>query len=367
MSSKEVVIIGGSFAGIAALKALVKSKDVKLSITVVSPSDKALFNIGTPRATIETEKIDKIFYDVNKAIKTHVSGTIHSGKFIKAYVTEVDLGQQVVYLSNNETLHYENLIIASGTTTQHPAFKLDNERDSRYTIDAIKGLNKQIKDARKIAIIGGGPTGVELAGEIGYEYGSSKSVTLFTGSTQPLPVLSKGLGDKATQKLQNLHVKVVNNKKSKSYTETTVTFNDGSSESFDLVIPAFQLIPNSQFLSNYPKITDANGFIITDDYLRLKDYPNVIAFGDIVSQGVKSLVDILFGQVGVLRNTIAYEVFGKKSVTLKAYKQPGTTLIVPIGKGGGVGTAFGLNFPNFAVSFLKSKDYMIPKGGENLS
>ncbi|KAK6465606.1 hypothetical protein DFJ63DRAFT_316804 [Scheffersomyces coipomensis] len=371
MSSKEVVIIGGSFGAIAALKTLVKSKNnsknIVLSITVISPSEFSLFNIGTPRVAIETDKIDKIFFDLKKALNKYIQNTPHSIKLIKGYVTDVNLDDRSVTISNNETIGYDNLIIASGTTTQHPAFKLDNERDSTYTRESIKSLNRDIKNANKIAIIGGGATGVELAGEIGTEYKDSKSITLFTGSSQPLPTLNKSQGDKASQKLKDLNVTVINNKKAKSFTPTSIQFNDGSTTSFDLVIPAFKLIPNSQFLKKYSQYLDNDGFIKTDDYLRLNNHHEVIAFGDVVAQGVKSLVDIIYGQVKNVGSTFDYEVYDNHSVTLQAYKKPGTVLVVPIGKTGGVGTAFGLTFPSFLVKFLKSNDYMIPKGGENLS
>ena len=38
--------------------------------------------------------------------------------------------------------------------------------DARSTLDAISSTNDQIKAAKKIVIVGGGPTGVEFAGEV---------------------------------------------------------------------------------------------------------------------------------------------------------------------------------------------------------
>ncbi|KAG2733180.1 hypothetical protein G9P44_004170 [Scheffersomyces stipitis] len=367
-TTKKVVIIGGSFSAILAVKILVGSKktnNINLDISVVSPSDKAYFVIATPRLLFESEKVDDTLYDLETTIKKYAKGTNHSTTYIKASAVDVDLGKQVVSLSSGSKINYDNLIVASGNRSEHPAFKLGNKTDASYTIESGKELAKSIRSAKSIAVIGGGSTGVELAGEIAYVYGQKKNIKLYTGSSQPLPSLSKSIGNKATKQLQDLNVEVINNRRAKNITKTSVEFNDGSVEKFDLVIPAFKYTPNSEFL---PKdVLDKNGYVVTDKYFRLENYHNVIAVGDVISMGVKSLVDLMYFQKAGLENVINYEVFENSSTKLKEYKQPGIMLVVPISKKGGVGSVYGWSLPNFAVSFLKSKDYMISKSADSLS
>ncbi|KAK6457326.1 uncharacterized protein RJT20DRAFT_127544 [Scheffersomyces xylosifermentans] len=369
INSKEVIIVGGSFAGILAAKALLGSKknvnDLKLNITLISPSESAFFNIASPRVIFEQNKADSIFFDLEKTLQKYAKHTSHTVKFVKGFVEHADLEEQSILVSNGSTLKYDNLIIASGNRSVNPAFKLDNQRDSKFTIESIKKLGQQIKAAKSIAVIGGGATGVELAGEIAFNYGTEKEITLFTGSSQPIPALNKSYGDKATKQLEGLHVKVVNNKKAKSYDDTTVEFNDGKVQTFGLVIPVHKYTPNTEYLPK--EVLDKDGYVVTDENYRLKKYHNVIAVGDVLSMGSKSVVDLAYGQKAGVENTIDYEVFGNTSVTLKNYKKLGTILLVPISKNGGVGTAFGLPFPNFLVRTLKAKDFMISKAGENLS
>ncbi|KAK6459723.1 uncharacterized protein RJT20DRAFT_144053 [Scheffersomyces xylosifermentans] len=368
-SPKEVIIVGGSFAGILAAKALLGSKknvhDLKLNITLISPSEYAFFNIASPRVVFEQDKLDAVVFDLQKTLQKYAKNTSHTVSFIKGSVEHADLEEQTVLVSNGTTLKYDNIIIASGTRSVNPAFKLDNHNDIDYTIDSIKKLGEQINIAKSIAVIGGGATGVEFVAEIAFNYGKEKDITLFTGSSYPIPNLNKSYGDKATKKLEALNVKVVNNKRAKSYTDTTIEFNNGIVENFDLVIAAHKHYPNTEYL---PKaVLDKDGYVDTDENYRIKKYHNAIALGDVLSMGMKSGVDLAHGQRPGVETTIDYEIFENSSVKLKSYKKWGNILLVPIGKNDGVGSACGIPFPSFLIKILKSKDFMISKASENLS
>ena len=138
--SKQVVIIGGSYAGILALKTLLKSSPIELNITLISPNDSGYFNAAAPRLLIEPESIEKLYFLLKPTIEKLTSGTIHTAKFLQGVVTKVDLTNQKVFVDNESEIDYDNLIIASGARAKSPAFKLTNNNDQNYTIKAILGL-----------------------------------------------------------------------------------------------------------------------------------------------------------------------------------------------------------------------------------
>ncbi|EGW32897.1 uncharacterized protein SPAPADRAFT_60240 [Spathaspora passalidarum NRRL Y-27907] len=369
-NKKKVIIIGASYGGILALKTLLSTKkchtkDISLDITIIAPNDHTYFNIASPRLLTELNLASKVVFKIKDVIEKLSRGTEHTVGFVQGSVQKVDLDDKsLTILNSDRTFNYDNLIIASGTRTDFPGFKLDNQKDQTYSIEAIKILSKQIEDAKSIAIIGGGSTGVEVAGELGYKYGKQKEeIVLYTGASRPLPTLPENQSSKATTKLERLGVTIVNDKV--NVRENSVELANGSIVKYSLVITAYKHIPNTEFLP--ANVLNKTGYVITDSHLRLKQHPEVICVGDALEIGQRSVVDLVYGQKSVIESTIQVEVFGNASKP-KSYEAPkSTTMVVPIGKEGGVGLAFGWNVPNFLVSILKAKDFMISKAGDNLT
>jgi NADH dehydrogenase FAD-containing subunit len=61
----------------------------------------------------------------------------------------------------------------------------------------------------------------------------------------------------------------------------TLTLSGGNTLTTDLYIPTFGVIPNSSYIPE--KYLNANGFVVVDDYLKVKGLENVWAIGDISS------------------------------------------------------------------------------------
>lgn len=99
-----------------------------------------------------------------------VKGTIHNAAHIQSSVKNVDFKSKSVTIADESKLNYDNLILASGTRSVSPIWKLDSVKSVDFTLDSIKETSAQIQKAKSIAIIGGGTTGVETAGELGHEY-----------------------------------------------------------------------------------------------------------------------------------------------------------------------------------------------------
>jgi NADH dehydrogenase FAD-containing subunit len=59
----------------------------------------------------------------------------------------------------------------------------------------------------------------------------------------------------------------------------TLTLSGGNTLTTDLYIPTFGVIPNSSYIPE--KYLNANGFVVVDDYLKVKGLENVWAIGDI--------------------------------------------------------------------------------------
>ncbi|CAG85519.2 DEHA2B13068p [Debaryomyces hansenii CBS767] len=367
-SSKHIVIIGGSYAGIFAAKSIFGRKDQSVNVTLISSSTNAYFNVSTSRLIVEPEKIDKTLFPVEKTLKKYSNGVDY--RFVLGNVVSSNFNNNSLIVENakgKQTINYDYLIVATGARTDIPAFKLGGNHQD--TVDSIKKLNRSTKGAKKIIILGGGPTGVETAGELGYLYGKEKEIVLYTGSTGPLLQLGSSKSATTVSKLAQLGVKVVNNKKSTSFEESgspsKVVFEDGSSEDADVVIPAYGLTPNSEFLD--VKFLDSLGYLKTDEYLRVEGHHNVIGLGDILSIGENTILNIKYSQMAAFESVVDLELFGNKNSKLQPYSPIKTTLGVPVSRDWGVGVALGWSLPSFIIKFMKSKDFMIPKASEMLA
>ncbi|CUM57727.1 unnamed protein product [Debaryomyces tyrocola] len=330
-SSKHIVIIGGSYAGIIAAKSIFGRKDQSVNVTLISSSTNAYFNVSTPRLIVEPDKIDKTLFPVEKTLKKYSNGVDY--RFVLGDVVSTDFNNNCLIVENakgRQTIDYDYLIVASGSRTDSPAFKLDGNYQD--TVDSIRKLNRSTKGAKTIIILGGGPTGVETAGELGYLFGKEKEIVLYTGLTGPLLQLGSSKSATTVSKLTQLGVKVVNNKKSTSFEEngshSKVIFEDGSSEDADVVIPAYGLTPNSEFLD--AKFLDSRGYLKTDEYLRVKGHHNVLGLGDILSIGENTVVNIKYSQIAAFESVVDFEFFGNKNSKLKTYTPIKTTLGVPV-------------------------------------
>lgn len=363
--SKRVVIVGASHAGCLALRTLFSRNsptDIPLQITLISPNDQTYYNIASPRLLIEPESIDKVLFDIQDTIDKLKIDSKHSAEYIQGTVEKVDLDKQRIYLKHSDVeLEYDNLIIATGTRTECPILKLDNIKSQAFSIQELTKMAEDIKSADSIAIVGGGVSGVEVAGELGSTYGRTKSIDLYTGSSGLLPEFKQCHRDTVSKKLSGMGVQIIAQRVDIDNESHSIIFHDGTKKKYSVVIPCHKHTPNTEFLP--ASVLNESGYIQTDNNFRLKQYHNVICLGDILEITVNSCVDLNFYQKGVFESTTDYEIFEDESTNLKEYTKVDMARLfaIPIGKNGGIGALFGVPIPSFAIKYSKSRDYFISR------
>jgi NADH dehydrogenase len=173
-SRPHVVIIGGGFGGLNAAKALRKAP---VRVTVV---DKRNFHLFQPLlyqvATASLSPSD-IAYPIRAILRKQANVTV-----LLDEVAGIDVDRQSVALTDGE-LSYDFLIVAAGSQgtwfghdewAQHaPGLKsMEEALDIRQRVfSAFESAEREMDPARRAAlltfvVVGGGPTGVELAGSL---------------------------------------------------------------------------------------------------------------------------------------------------------------------------------------------------------
>lgn len=173
---KRVVIIGGGFGGIEMAKCL-KNKDVQVVML-----DKHNYHCFQPLLyQVATGGLEpgSIAYPLRKFMQD-----IPNGIFRMAEVTSIDTKSKKIQTDIGD-LEYDYLVIATGSTTNFFKFPTDVSNKMMQMKDIPQALNlrsfilenfeealltfdeKRKEELLNIAIVGGGPTGVELAGALG--------------------------------------------------------------------------------------------------------------------------------------------------------------------------------------------------------
>lgn len=302
MPNSKVVIIGGGFAGISMTKVLLNKN---FDILLIDKHNYHTFQPLLYQVATGGLEPDSIAYPIRRIFrgKKNFSFRMAEVKKViadKSYI-ETSIGQ----------IPYDYLIIATGSESNYFNFEpiknqlmslksLPNALDLRSMImqnfeAAIIAANNDQKQALiNIAIVGAGPTGVELAGALAEmrKYVLPKDYPELDFSTMHIYVLEAGdkvlsaMSEKSSQKalvyLHKLNVNVKLNTKVVDYKNHKLIIEDGTQISVDTVIWTAGVKGNTILGINKETITSGNR-IKTDRYNKVEGYRNIFAIGDIAS------------------------------------------------------------------------------------
>mmetsp|Transcript_10480 Transcript_10480/g.28695 ORF Transcript_10480/g.28695 Transcript_10480/m.28695 type:complete len:419 (+) Transcript_10480:87-1343(+) len=162
---KNLVIVGAGYAGMGVARALAKDPAFDGSITVVDPRESLHHNLGFLRAAADPR------WTPNMLVPRSIAGVTHQ----RAEVTSVT--DEAVTCDDGSVLPYDYLVFATGSDYNSPGKLPMSVRTDEEAKAYLARVNEAIKKASKITIVGGGPVGCELAGEL-TEVVTGKEVTL---------------------------------------------------------------------------------------------------------------------------------------------------------------------------------------------
>lgn len=298
---EKILVIGGGFAGMNLCKRLDRNK------YEVALIDRNNFH-GFPPLFYQIASSGlvsaNICFPFRKEFKKLKNVSYHMG-----HVKNIDTQRKEVTTSY-ETIAYDKLVIAAGSTNNY--FGMDNLGEETFGIKTVAeaahtrdeildrlergALCKDPERRRQLLsflVVGGGPSGVEIAGAIGEmkkyilpkEYPEldpeDVTVTLIEASPNLLGAMREKSRQKAVKDLESLMVNVRLNTGLKSYENKYVTFADGHKEYFETLIWTAGV--KGEPMPGLPAETIGRGNrIIVDEYNRVKGLEDsVMAIGDI--------------------------------------------------------------------------------------
>lgn len=297
---KEVVIIGGGFAGVNLIQNL--KNESQFHITLVDRNNYNFFPPLLYQVATGFLEVSNISYPYRKLLYKQTNANFRMDELVKI----VPLENKVI-LSNGE-LKYDYLVLATGTESNF--FGIENIKKNALPMktvnDALELRNylfQKIEDAiiskdedeilkcTTIVITGGGPTGVEVAGMLAEmrsnifekDYPELKKnkvkIYLVDGAQELLSPMSIRAQEYTLKTLIEMGVDVQLNKRVKDYIDDHVIFEDGESIPTKLLIWAAG-ITASVFEGIPPECYGAGRRLIVNEINKVHGISNIYAIGD---------------------------------------------------------------------------------------
>jgi NADH dehydrogenase len=300
---KRVVISGCGFAGLTLAK---KLKKTGYQVVILDKHNYHQFPPLFYQVASAGLEESSILFPLRKIFQHYKDFHIR-----KVEVKSVDAAKNLVITSAGE-IDYDFLVLAHGATNSYfGSSQMQKYSRGMKTIAEVldlrnsllmnfeNALTAQTAEEREalmtIVIIGGGPSGVEIAGALAEmnKYVLSKDypefkelrakIYLIEAVDRVLSSMSQTSSAKAREFLEKMGVKVFTNTRATGCDEKTVLLDSGKTISTGMIIWTAGIAGNITEGLNAECFTKS-GRIIVDSYNRIPEYPNIFAIGDISFQ-----------------------------------------------------------------------------------
>ncbi len=299
IQNKKVIIIGGGFAGLTAAKTLGNKKDI--DVILIDRRNHHLFQPLLYQVAMAGLNPSEIAIPLRSYFSKYKNVNV-----LMAEVNQIDLKNKKIVF-DEQGMNYDYLLIACGA--KHFYFgnnEWENYAPGLKTIEQATEIRRRIllafelaekeKDEKKkeqyltFVIVGGGPTGVEMAGAIAemarttlykdYKNANLKKtrVVLVEAGPQILSTFPQKLSNKAKNDLEDMGVEIILNQKASDLSQQGLKIGKHFLHSHTMIWAAG--VKPSQLTESLNIKKSKDGRILVDDDLSIPEYPNAFVIGD---------------------------------------------------------------------------------------
>lgn len=336
MAKHKVVVVGGGFGGLKA--ALELSEDHRFDVTIISERNyfqyyPTLYHTATGGLTSQS-KIPLTTIFANKPVDVIIDMALTIDKKAKTITTK-----------GKQTFAYDSVILALGSVTNY--FGIKGLQEYSYGIKSIdeidrlkQHIHKQLMDERKpdmhYIIVGGGPTGIELAGALpSYLYRIMKNhgikhrsvhVDLVEGAPRLLPRSPKSTSKAIQRRLRLLGVKLHLGKPVEGASADGLVVGGKPIRSHTIIWTAGTA--NNSFFAENNFAFGPRGKVAVNVYLQADD--SVYVIGDNANTPYAGMAQTAVTDGDFVARNLKRQLDGKDP---KPYKPRKPITVVPVGHG----------------------------------
>lgn len=335
---QHLVLAGAGHAHMVTMAGIPEIRDMGHDVTVVGPSDYHYYSGMGPGMLGAGYSPDDIRFAVRQTVEDR------GGRFLRDSVVGVDPVLRELKLASGGVVTYDLVSFNTGSHVAVP--DISGSRKRVYTVKPIERLYQARQEieslaqrqAVTVAVVGGGPAGVEVAGNVAQlleRESCSSRVVLFAGH-RLLAKFPDAVREKSQMILEESGVVVKEAGHLHFIHDNCLHFESGASENADFVILATGVHPAS-FFREAGLVTGPDGGLLVSRYLQCPDFPEIFGGGDCIWFDEHPLEKV--GVYAVRENPVLF-------YNLKAYLQGeelrrfepggGYLLIFNLGNGRGV-------------------------------
>ncbi len=334
---RHVVVVGGGFGGLAAVRALAKEP---VYVTLVDRNNHHVFAPLLYQVASAGLSPAEIAVPTREVVRDQKNARVLMGE-----VTNIDRFNRFVELADGERLSYDYLVLAAGAGTNYRG----NEGARRFAL-GLKDLDDALEirkrvllafeaaereaDERKrqrlltFVVVGAGPTGVEVAGALAelarfaltsdfrhIQPGAAR-IVLVEGGPRILPSFHDELSKKAEEQLADLGVDVRTSSRILDINASGVMLADGSLPAATVIWAAgIKASPLADMLS---AAQDATGRVHVERDCSLRERPEIFVIGDMAccpgpkDKPLPAVAPVAIQQGRAVAANIARSIRGKK-------------------------------------------------------
>lgn len=374
---KNIVIIGASNAGHGIATKLSTQLPTTHRVILIDPAPSSFWPIASLRAAVVPGWESKVYHPLEQK-NIFPEGSRHT--LLRQSVVKLEPNAVVVSgeYEGSSIIPFAALVITTGASQAFP-MRPKQEWSAQEVEAQFKIMQQEVAEAKNVLVLGGGPTGIEFAGEIIAHYpGEPKKITLVHRRSalideRSYSKLSTTLQTKLTNAgvtliLGDEHIAGEGFHTGKQNGTTVVKTKGGKSIEADYIFLAVGNHPNTKLIAEAdPAALSSAKLIKVNQFLQVQskffNTPNVFTAGDCAdSPGWRSFVSAEADTATVAANVIA----ALKGTALKTHKAGPRVMVVPFGPAGGAGFAevpfLGDSMlPEFMVPKIKSKELFLSK------
>jgi len=335
---KHLVFAGGGHAHLTALLHLRDYVDCGHRVTLISSSDYHYYSGMGPGMLSGVYRPQEIRFHVRKLAEDR--GAV----FLEDRVVRIDPSERTLFLNSGRAVEYD--VASFNTGSEVSSGMLDMTGGNVFTVKPISNLLKARQHilasigqrGLRIVVVGGGPAGVEIAGNVWrlIQDNKGKAEITFIAGIKLLKRFPERVCNLVRSSFRERDIRIVEGRHMKALEKNSVILDDNSEISYDAGFIATGVRPTSLF-KDAGMATGEDGGMLVNSYLQSVEHPEIFGGGDCISLEGHRLAKV--GVYAVRQNAILHQnlltsLEGGEFATFTPQKE--YLLIFNLGNGKGV-------------------------------
>ena len=280
--SRHLVLVGGGHAHLPVLQATAGFVGRGHRVTLISPASHHYYSGMGPGLLGGFYDPPQVRFDVRETV------TAQGGQFIEDRVERIEAAKRTLYLASGRSLTYD--IVSFNVGSDVPEGPFDFARPEQISVKPIENLEAarrslldRLAEPLDLLVIGGGPAGVEIAGNLQgliTRHGGRAQVTLVAGG-RLLADAHERVRSMAFESLRRRGVKICEETRAEEIEKKAAHLSDGTRQSFDLAFVATGVTPPALFTESHLPVA-ADGGLRVNAHLQSVTFPDIFGAGDCI-------------------------------------------------------------------------------------